>query len=508
VHGLLLSYRFIWNIILPLFLVYGSTLICSASPNISESYLLDAAKATGARREMIEANLSKSSANKFEVMTEYDAKFNLASEYTKNRQDLVPNQFLAEKNRSIAATISKKTKYGIDIEGGVAYRHLAIGNYATSLQNGQLSNYLYTPQAYLNLSLSLYNNLLGKLDRAYLGIASIQENISELNSTLARKRFYLEVLSKYWEILQHKQQLFINASLLKSAKKQLSIVKLRHSKSVADKSDIARSQSLVAQRELDAGELKNIGVLLAQDLGNLIGSHHQDYIQAWLHKPLSPEEKELIKSRNQIVYSCSKKVMVSLEPRMDETSLKQVRNHILELQRLELKAVDKGSPYDLSLNTQLVGNGVRNNNKDAFDDALDIDKTNYTISLNLVVPLGSSKSRSTHFKKQTITHNYTAQLIELDNSILNANRAIIQAIKQNQNNLKFVNTSVSELEKRLTEQNKKFLVGRVDLFDLVQEEERVTSLKNKRLLLEFRAIQNLFNYLALFDKWSCTELPY
>ena len=126
------------------------------------------------------------------------------------------------------------------------------------------------------------------------------------------------------------------------------------------------------------------------------------------------------------------------------------------------------------------------------------------MGLTFTMPLGSSQKKSIQKERASLRQNFDAKLIDIENSIVNSHNTIKSSLKNLKTHEVYVNSSINQLEKRLKSQRKKFDVGRVDLFDLVLEEERITSLKNRKIILLHTNVFNVLNYSSIFDKWKCS----
>lgn len=467
-----------------LFLFLFSKSFAADLQELHESDIVKKAKFNNFNIQGIQAALLHSKRDLEKNRLEYGVQFNAsASDTNTNRLSAFgPATISVPSSRNIDLNFSKKTYWGTKVSVGTA----------SSLSMFDSGDQSFS-SLYLNLEMSLLQNLLGHLDDAKLDAVLQNNKLNELQSEVEKLALVQNVRMIFWAIVANNQYIDVNEKLIQTSRDQLELLKRMSRRSAAENSDVLQAAATLAERlsNLEKARLEKI---------NLENSLRQFVPSIDLNKQ-SISVSDLDESVA-MAESCFSSPM-SLEQTRKLSSYTKINELILLSKESNLKAVQAKELTDLKLVVSLEGNGNADDTSESVRNSYNFDQRTNTIGLLLTIPIGSEENQFIQRERAIIENDHSRKISELSNSIENTLRTTTKLEK----NLSATIALSKEAEKNYRQaygaHRQKFEKGRINYLDLLNYENVYVASQLSVIESKYNYIKNTLEYLSVFDQSSC-----
>ncbi len=390
--------------------------------------------------------------------------------------------------KSYTVGVKQKLKYGMDLTGTVGtnvkeYKVAGVGNKAS------------VGFARIDLSVDLWKNLFGKVDRAHLQSKHLAKENAKLQRKVDEKNFVLQLRNLYWHLVANSESLKISERLLQTSLRQLTEAQKRYRSSVADKGEVARNKSQVATRRASIVGLKYKRERYESTLKELVPE--------LLGKNIILEKYDIDKTISEVL-SCAALINGQSGSPKNYTLYDDMINNIDKRLTKDIIVANSHSGMDIKLISAFKGTGIDQSAGEALDEALYEDRKGYEIGLSVVIPLGTSgrKSEKTKLKIAKRRHGYQSKqllagLESRHNFIQNSLKYLFQAIEQEKESSK-------NLKIRLKDVERKYRQARISISELIYDQDALLVTELKVIELQRTIVETLLSYFSIYTDIPCS----
>lgn len=465
------------------FLIFSRSF--AADPQVlRESDVIRKAKIDNFNIQGVQAALLNSQRDHEKNRLEYGLQFNAAASDTNtNRLSAFgPTTIRVPSSRVFDLNFSKKTYLGTKVSVGSA-------SSLSMLESGDQS----FSSLYLNLEMSLLQNLLGHLDDAKLDAVLQNNKLNELQSEVEKLALVQNVRMIFWAIVANNQYIEVNEKLIQTSRDQLELLKRMSRRSAAEDSDVSQAAATLSERLSNLEKAKLEKMNLENSLRQLVPGidfNKQSIIVSDLD-----ESVEMAKP-------CFQSPM-SLDQTRKLSSYTKINELLFLSKEINLKAVKAKELTDLKLIVSLEGNGNAEDTSESIRNSYNFDQRTNTIGLVLTIPIGSEEDRFIQRERAIIENDHSRKISELSNSIDNT----LSTTNKLEKNLSAIMAHSKEAEKNYRQaygaHRQKFEKGRINYLDLLNYENVYVASQLAVIESKYNYIKNALEFLSVFDQSSC-----
>jgi outer membrane protein TolC len=359
-----------------------------------------------------------------------------------------------------------------------------------------------TTVARLDLQVDLWKDLLGRLSKAQSESANLIQIRAELEKEINRKAFAVSLRRTYWSIVANNEQIKVYDKLKKTALNQLQDSNQRLRAGVTDRGEVARYEAQVASRK-----------------GSALYYRYQHEILVKQLKMLLPElkSKEIvladydISTMIQNVLGCTEVIASQKKIPFDFTRYDEITELIRKTQKEQIKLATSYDEVDLkflgTVKSTGVGSHVNSQNKNqgsygaSFDDMENNNRTGYSAGLKLVIPIGKGETRQT--QELLAQKKFDYQLGHNDALISNTHNQLVKIISILSDVIVAQKENTEALERRIVIQNRKFKEARLNVNDLIQDQDAYLNSNLNTINTQQEILNIIFDYLVVFTETPC-----
>jgi outer membrane protein TolC len=393
-----------------------------------------------------------------------------------------------ESSQSWGIDIEKTWQHGIRSRVGFESTYSNLKLNPNPIQN-------HEPQFFIEASLSLYQNFLGNLDRALVGQAQLQSEISQIQQKMKLHQDLMAIRSLYWSLIANDLSIQIARSLLAASQEQLADIRKRRQSAVAEETEVLLSQAQVSQREaaLLSLQLKEQGLL--RELKKTIPSLSEyklkfPIIDIPQMLTLTGECIAAIKTHSQTpeTYSLYSELLPKLEQLSEQQGV----------------SATQGLGPELTLMARLENNGIDNSFSEAFSESMGTQQNTWSVGLKLQIPLEKSEYRLKKARQKIAELTQKNAKNELANLLLATHETALLSLDFLQSTMKELDATTRFLKARIKSVEQKYKQGRVDFLNLVQEQDQLFNAENGLIESRLIFLHEILAYLSVFNKTPCT----
>lgn len=139
----------------------------------------------------------------------------------------------------------------------------------------------------------------------------------------------------------------------------------------------------------------------------------------------------------------------------------------------------------------------------AIDQSFYASKANYSIMLDVQIPLGDSSKQAQIAQIKSKMYGLGKEAFSIQSKMASLHAYSQKNFVQIEETLSSLRNARNAMQLSLYEQRKKFNQGRLDYLFLLQEEDNLTQLDAKMASMEFERKALLIEYFSIFDKTPC-----
>ncbi len=463
----------------------------------SEKSLIDLSPNSSPQWDSIEAAFLTSKAESQQLQDRFRPEIFGDAQYAETRERPII-QFIPVWSPTKTAQIGVRQAFrgGVSVSAGLGTDQRSAMSTAGTFRN------VTTTVARVDLQVDLWKDLLGRLSKAQSDSATFNQERAELEREINRKAFAVSLRRTYWTLVANNEQIKIYDELKKTAEDQLKDSRLRLRAGVTDGGEVARYEAQVASREGSALYYRYQHEILVKQLKMLLPDLKTKIILLAAYD---------IPSLIQNVLACTKVIASQKTIPLDFTRYDEVTNLIRKSQTEQGKLASSYDEVDLKFIGTVKSTGVGSKSDgqtlnqgsygSSFDDMQDNNRTGYSAGLQLVIPIGKSETRQT--QELLVQKRYDYQLGHNDALINNTHNQLVSVIKILSDVVAAQKSNTEALERRLVVQNRKFKEARLNVNDLIQDQDAFLNSNLTTINTQLEIINTIFDYLVVFTETPC-----
>lgn len=392
--------------------------------------------------------------------------------------------------RNYGLSINQNLPVGINLDVGIYNNFAKTYNY----QPGESINSQYGSSLEAKLTVDLWKNLLGYTERAEkLGLKLSQEETKE-QAKLETTKFYNEIRKMYWQLSINYSLTKIYETLINQAILQENNVRKMYRASVADRGDLARTTAVVNTRKADLASLQYNIEMLKKELSNLIPELND--------KELEFEFGTFDGIQNSIK-ACFNKIQTQKEVPLNATSYTKIIDYKDEKINANLKALERYSGPNVTLEAKAASLGYGKENSDSFSDMSDVERKDYSIGLNISMPFGSAYSDTKENQMKVLKMQHNAEKKEIMSNLISYHNYFSVSMQKLMNVMEDQKAYRDNLTIRVESMRKKYNQGRVSLSELIQDEDSLFESELALVNSYYNIIASMIDYFSIFNDFEC-----
>lgn len=392
--------------------------------------------------------------------------------------------------RNYGLSINQNLPVGINLDVGIYNNFAKTYNY----QPGENINSQYGSSLEAKLTVDLWKNLLGYTERAEkLGLKLSQEETKE-QAKLETTKFYNEIRKMYWQLSINYSLTKIYETLINQAILQENNVRKMYRASVADRGDLARTTAVVNTRKADLASLQYNIEMIKKELSNLIPE-------------LNDKELEFdfgtFDGVENSIKACFKKIQTQKEVPLNATSYTKIIDYKDEKINANLKALERYSGPNVTLEAKAASLGYGKENSDSFSDMSDVERKDYSIGLNISMPFGSAYSDTKENQMKVLKMQHNAEKKEIMSNLVSYHNYFATSMQKLISVMEDQKAYRDNLTIRVESMRKKYNQGRVSLSELIQDEDSLFESELALVNSYYNIIASMIDYFSVFNDFEC-----
>lgn len=367
------------------------------------------------------------------------------------------------------------------------------------LYTSQTSNNFFTKGTTSGISaqiaLDLYKDIGGKISKARNENLKLSKEISQIDSQIKIKSFFSNVRKLYWALVANNESMKLTQELIKHSQKQVEEALKRLKSRVADEGEVSQYQSQLASRQSQ--------MLYLQYQRENIFQQIKEFLPDFSDKEIQLGKYNIDETVNNVL-ACTVQIKSFNQTPLDYTKLDELVVLLKNQYSQEEKITDTYSDMDLKLMGQYDSIGKDFSFSDSFTDLSDNGKSAFNVGLQLTIPLGSNIKDSREIKKKLDKKRYISQI---DSNIAKMQAYHTQLVKSIDLLRKVVAAQKQNtlyLEKSLRTSQKKYNQARINVQQLVQEQDMYLQSSLQEIDVKTQVINTLLDYFSVFTETPCT----
>ncbi len=392
--------------------------------------------------------------------------------------------------RNYGLSVNQNLPVGINLDVGIYNNFAKTYNY----QPGENINSQYGSSLEAKLTVDLWKNLLGYTERAEkLGLKLSQEETKE-QAKLETTKFYNEIRKMYWQLSINYSLTKIYETLINQAILQENNVRKMYRASVADRGDLARTTAVVNTRKADLASLQYNIEMIKKELSNLIPE-------------LNDKELEFdfgtFDGVENSIKACFKKIQTQKEVPLNATSYTKIIDYKDEKINANLKALERYSGPNVTLEAKAASLGYGKENSDSFSDMSDVERKDYSIGLNISMPFGSAYSDTKENQMKVLKMQHNAEKKEIMSNLVSYHNYFATSMQKLISVMEDQKAYRDNLTIRVESMRKKYNQGRVSLSELIQDEDSLFESELALVNSYYNIIASMIDYFSVFNDFEC-----
>lgn len=474
-----------WLVVL--LVVLGASCDSEAKTSINEAQLLQLARESSPQIKAIEAPASQSQMEKSLLDSKYETRANLSYNYsTSNEQGLASFIPVFSPTKNFSVGVEKPTPYGVK---------LGVEGFGESIntKDGTINNAARTG-ARVRLEMDLLKNLFGRMDAAELSSKTLQSEKQVIQSSLGKKEFELEVRKIYWSLVANQESLELSEELVKSANTQLKDAFRKARSGAADQGDVARNKALVQSRESSVYLFKYEKERLLSQL--------KQWVPSLVDKDIEFTDTDLEPTIRGVL-GCVEMITNTSEVEEKESDYFRLIDLSEKQYKAEKKRAKTTGDWDLKLTSYYQKSGVGEGFSNAYDRYQETSQDGYGVGVVVSIPLEGDSSRAERNQKLFVDQRFQSDIESTKLKIAETHKEVQKALRLLKGAARAQQQNVTAMETSLKSMQRKYRQARINLSQLVYEQDTLFSSQLQSIQTKLAVIHALYDYFKIFNHHSC-----
>jgi outer membrane protein TolC len=342
--------------------------------------------------------------------------------------------------------------------------------------------------------MDLWRNFLGRMDQAKLQSQQLQLKKTELENKISLRTFELDLRKMYWSLVSIEEKLVLAEKLLEGAQRQYKDSLNRKKNYIADSTETSRYKAQVSDRQATIYALRYQRDTIHQQI--------KQFFPALAGHPLVMGEYDREQAVNQVL-TCIDNIRAYSQTPWQYTPMDELLTFIEEDYKQRKILDDQYDNVDVALQTEVQISGVDRGYANSFEDFANNGKPGFSVGLMVDVPLGKAKNKVEHAKLRALEANFQAEhketmaMVESQQSQL---LAMIDTLFASMRNYK---ANTQTLQQNVSRLEQKYKQARVDVRDLVLEQDALSQNALNEVDAHLAVMQVLLDYFKIFTQDPC-----
>lgn len=381
--------------------------------------------------------------------------------------------------------LTKPTTYGVQAQ--------------VKASTNQVSNSFYksgtTASFGASLAFDLYKDLLGKTSRANVESLSLKSEIAEKENEITKHAFVQDVRKLYWSLVANNESLTIAKNLFETAKKLEEDTKKRFANSVADKGELARTQSQVEARH---GQV----LILEFERSEIFKRLRQLFPEKLNDNSIELGKYSLDKTVMDVL-ACTTNINSKVQTPFEYTKYDEILELLKRDLELSQKVNNSHSQIDAKLITEMNYIGKKFSHADAIDELKDDGREQYSIGFQLNIPLDGKKKDTQKIQEEIIQKSNVAKYQEIEGKLNAFHTQTVQSIDVLYKVIAAQQRNAKYLDETLKTSKTKFKQARLSARELIQDEDSLLQSNLNEINTKYNVISTLIDYFSVFSSTPC-----
>lgn len=471
--------------LLSLFLFLIPTFVMANPMVITEGFLKKLVDENPPKIQQIEASFVKAQAQREEFEENFDLKLEADAFYLKSYEKQL-NAFSPVNSpiRNVSLGFVKPLKYGMS----ASLKGISNNNSNNFVKNAT------TTALKFQLAMDIYKDFLGRTTRGQEKSFFLTEKKAALEKTINQKTFFQNVRKIYWSLVANEEAIKFSRRLLEASLLQVKESEKRFKSRVADAGEVAKYQSQYSTRKSSLLFLEFNKETLLKQLKELFPSLANEELTLGTYDVEETVNKVLI---------CTQKINLEETPPLNYSlydEIMDLNNQNYEAQKNVIDAHDRANVKLLAAVSTV---GKATSYSDSIDDFKDHSRGVYELGISVSIPLGSSASSTEKYQRKLNDLMNDSSNRELQGKLNSFHNQIVKSVRILQEVVRNQKENVLFIKKSLDETQKKYNQARVNVQQLVQEQDLYFQSNLNEIDTKLTVINTLIDYFTVFTETPC-----
>ncbi len=417
----------------------------------------------------------------------YDSVVSMSFNYDSSRENAIMPFALVFQPQTLAqAMVQKKLTHGIAVQAGVFGQQMSTADrfIDNATQVGTR----------VGVEFDLWKNFLGRIDRSEYQSTALQKEITELQTNVSRKNYFIEIRKAYWSLVANELSSELSQELIKTAERQYRQARKQVQEGVGDRGDVQRSFAQVQARKTSLLQFE-------YQKENLL-----TYLRAMIPKlpksTITVDAKNIVKTEEATLMCLTS--ILSLEKVNDQhSSLGTIISKLGDQKKWELKKTEAVDDIDVKLVAEYQASGVDNKYSKAVENYSDDYRDGYKVGLQVQIPLGSQRSNLKKSQLRATQARLDAESYSLRLQLDAEHKKIREGIRLLKLALDSQSKTVQSLNLSLNSTKRKYQQARVPLNTYILEQDNLFNTKLLVINTRLQILHLLLDYFKVFTNHPC-----
>ena len=451
---------------------------------LDEKSLVKAASVSNPTAEKIRASLLSSEISESQILEKFQPSFEGSVSHFQSDENTVAQYSSTSPINQMSLGVKKDFSYGMSMGlYNVTSKH-TYGNLGSDARNSIKGE----------LTMDLYKNFFGKTSRSEIAYSNYEKEIARIQSQIDNRIFIINLHKIYWAIILNEEAIEISQNLLSIAQRQELDAKRRYKNGITDLGEVTRQSSQVASKQTDIYHLENKRELYIRSLKELLPSIANKKVE------IAPYD---IEAKEQEILSVIQIIENNEEIPSQYTYYDDIVEYVKKSYYEQDNIADNYSDLDLEFYMEFEQSDSSNQLSNTMGDIHNYDENRYQFGLNLSVPLGSRKNKTSSLKKELEKSEYLADKQNNISKIEAYHSQTVENIKLLRKAAQSQISSIDNMKKSLDFTKRKYNQARIPLRNLIDDQDLYLQSLLKKIEIKSLVVDQVLDYLTVF-----TQIPY
>ncbi len=413
--------------------------------------------------------------------TSLNANFNYITNEEKQLNNFIP---VTSPIKQFGLTVQRSTEYGVTF----------------GLRSGfeqSSNNFLHHNSAAIlgvQIGIDIYKELIGKVGRNKLKRAEIGKKVNELQSTIAIDTYKSTLRKLYWSLVANNESQLLMKNLISFSEKQVDEAVKRLANNIADRGEVARYRSQLVSRKASLLSLEFRNRMLLRSL--------REFLPQFENSEIELSAYNLDKTLGEVL-SCTTYIAAQSSTPDQNSYYDDISKLLLEDSIVNSQIIDKHNSIDIKLQSEFRAIGKDFSYSNAFNNLTDEQRKGVQIGLTINIPLDSKKSTTEDIRHRVEEKSTIAQAKMQESQLNSMHVEVVRSLNLLGDVLKNQEENSKQLQISLNSSRKKFEQARLNVQQLVQEQDVLLQSDLDVINTKLTVVHTLLDYFSVFPLTPC-----